>query len=141
MTFDLSKLNWLAIGLVCVATFFLGAIWYTAFGPLWVKYNGYTPEQVTAMQKARPPAVFFGGMIVSYALFAVFLAIVLQNMPVSGWRAAALAGLVIWLAIAVPIGVTGWIASTKHIGVYVIDLAYQLVFIVGGSIVLSLWRR
>jgi len=140
MGIDFAALNWLAIAVVCIATFFLGAVWYTAFGPLWVKYNRYTPEQVAAMQKSRPPALFFGGMIVSYAIFAVFLAILVQNLALSGVIAGALAGLVLWLAIALPINLTSWLASTKHLGVYIIDTAYQLVFLTGGAVVLAVWR-
>lgn len=140
MSFNLSALSWLPISVVCIATFFLGAIWYTAFGPLWIKYNGYTPEQVAAMQKSRPPVVFFGGMVISYALFALFLAFLIQNMTLTRWTDGALAGVVIWLAVAVPIGVTSWLASNKHFGVYVIDLAYQFVFIVGGAMLLTVWR-
>lgn len=140
MSFDLTNLNWLAIAVVCVATFILGGIWYTLLGPLWIKYNNYTTEQVAEMKKLRPPPVFFGGMIVSYFVFAVFLAIVLRNMSIPTWTAAALAGAAIWLAIALPIGVTSWIASNKQFGVYLIDLAYQLVFIVGASVIFALWR-
>lgn len=140
MTIDFSTLNWLAIGVVCMATFFLGAIWYTVFGPLWVKYNRFTPEQVAAMKTLRPPAIFFGGMLISYALFAIFMALVVQNLMLPTWTAAAVAGVAIWLAIAVPIGVTSWIASDKRFGACAIDLAYQFVYIVGGSIILAMWR-
>lgn len=140
MSFNLAQLNWIAIFAVAVGTFFLGAAWYTLLGPLWVKYNGYTPERVAAMQKARPPAVFFGGMLLSYFVFATVLAIVLRNLPVSSWQAGAAAGAVLWLAIAVPIGVTGWLASDRHFGVHAIDLAYQFVFLTAGGAVLAGWR-
>lgn len=140
MNFNLTTLNWLAIAVVAVGTLFLGGLWYTVLGPVWIRLNGYTPEQVKAMQAARPPAVFFGGMLASYLLFAVFLAVVLQNMAVPTAAAAALAGVALWLALAVPIAVTGWLASNKHFGVYAIDLAFQFVFIVAASVVLATWR-
>lgn len=140
MNFDFAELNWLAIAVVCIGTFFLGGFWYTVFGPLWIKFSNYTPEQIEAMKKAHTPAVFFGGMIVSYFIFAVFYAIVIRNMPATTWQSAALAGIAIWLAISVPINLTSWIASNKQLGFHAIDMAYQFVFIVAGAIVLAVWR-
>ena len=51
MPFDFAKINWLAVLVVAVANFFVGAIWYTVlFGKLWIQLNGYTEQQVKEMQ-------------------------------------------------------------------------------------------
>lgn len=140
MSLDFTKLNWLAIGVVCLGTFFLGGFWYTVLGPMWIKFHGWSPERVAAMKTLRPPGVFFGGMIASYAIFAIFLAVVVHQMQLNTLVAGVLAGMILWLAIALPIGLTNWIASDTHFGVYVIDLSYQLIFMTAATGVLAAWR-
>jgi len=138
---DLSNINWLAVLVAAVATFFLGGVWYTAlFGKLWQRLNGYSDEKVKAMQKARPPQVFFGVMIASYLLLAAVIAVLFSSLGVSTAAAGATVGLLLWAGPAAAIGLTSWIASDKPIGVYAIDLAYQLIFLVMMGAILGGWR-
>ncbi len=136
----LSSLNWLAVLTAGVAAFFLGAVWYQAlFGKLWLGLHGYTREQVAAMQKARPPAVFFGTMIVAYLLMATAMALLVRMTNATSAIEGALVALVVWLVVQA-IAATDFITSKKNIGVYVLDGAYQFCFLIMTGIIVALWR-
>jgi hypothetical protein len=140
MTIQFGQLPWTGIAVSTVGTFFLGAVWYTVFSRPWIRFHGYTPEQIERMKALRPPIIFFGGMIVSYALMAIVLAILVGALATPSFASGALLGILIWLGVAVPIGVTGWIASDKHFGAFAIDLGYQMVFLVGSCAILAAWQ-
>jgi len=140
MTLTWPPLNLWAVLVAGVATFLLGGIWYQAlFGKLWVKLYGYTPEQVQAMQKARPPAVFFGTMFLAYLVMATAMGFLVY------WSGAhtAMDGVVVGLAawgVALAIALTDYITSTKKPGIYYIDCSYQLIFLVMTGIILAVWK-
>lgn len=135
------QINWLAVLVAAVATFFLGAVWYMAlFGKKWQRLNGYSDEKIKQMQKARPPQVFFGVMIFSYVLMAAGMAVVFAWAGVSSAAHGAALGALIWACVAAAIGLTSWIANDRPFGVYVIDMSYQLVFLVMTGVILGAWR-
>lgn len=140
MILNLATIHWLAVAVAAIATFFLGGFWYTVFAKPWVRLHGYTPEQVAEMKRLRPPAVFFGGMIVCYFILAIVMAVLLQNLSSPGVGGGIVLGLLLWIGVAVPIGITGWLASAKPLAVYGIDLGYQMVFLVAGGAILGAWR-
>lgn len=141
ITFDPGAIRWLAVAVAALATFFLGAVWYTAlFGKKWVALNGYTEEQVKQMQAQRPPPVFFGVMLAAYFLLAIVIAVLVTSLDVRSAADGAVLGLVLWLGPAAAIAMTSYIANNKPLGVYVIDGAYQLVFLVMMGAILGAWR-
>lgn len=140
MTLNFADVNWLAVGVAAIATFFLGGIWYTALSKPWQRLHGYTDEQIKEMKKIRPPAVFFGGMIVSYAVLAAVLGVLFATFGIASLTTGLMMGLLLWLGIALPIGITAWIASNKPLGAFAIDFAYQLAFLLMVSAILGAWR-
>lgn len=141
MTLTLESVNWLAVTVAAIGTFFLGGLWYQAlFGKLWVKLNGYSPEKVKQMQAAKPPALFFGGMVVAYFLLAIVLSVFIGATATTTWSGGATLGLLLWLGPAMAMGFTAWLASDRVIGVFLIDWAYQLVFLVMMGAILGAWR-
>lgn len=140
MTLTLESVNWLAVGAAAIATFFLGGIWYTALAKPWQRLHGYTDEQVVEMKKLRPPPVFFGGMIASYLLLATVLGVLFASVGIASLTAGLTMGLLLWLGVALPIGITAWIASNKPFAAFAIDFAYQLVFLLLTGAILGAWR-
>jgi hypothetical protein len=140
MNLSITDLNWLAIIAATLATFFLGGIWYSSLSKLWIRLHNYAPEQLERMKKLRPPPVFFGGMIVSYFVVCVVLAILVNQLDPPTLVNGLILGALLWLGVALPINVTGWLASDKHFGVYAIDLAYQLAFLLMDGAILGAWR-
>jgi hypothetical protein len=140
MPFDFSRVNPLAVVVAALAAFLVGGLWYTAlFGKLWVKLHGYSEEKVKQMQANMSPPRFFGGMLLSYLVLAVALALLLTAVPEPTLGGGAAAGLLLWMATAA-IAMTGFIASDKVIGIYWIDVACQFVYLVLMGIILAVWR-
>jgi hypothetical protein len=138
---SLEHVNWLAAAVAAMATFFLGGLWYQAlFGKLWVRLHGYTPEKVKQMQAAKPPLLFFGGMIIAYFLLAVVMSVLIGALGLDTWCDGAGFGFLLWVGPAIAIGFTAWLASDRVIGVFLIDWAYQLVFLVMMGAILGAWR-
>src|SRR5262249_52980550 len=121
--------------------FFVGAIWYTAlFGKLWIKLQGFSEEKIKEMKSKTPPPAFFGGMLASYLVLAIALALLLTGFAEPNAGIGVLVGLVLWLACA-GIGMTGHIASEKVIGIFVIDVGCQLVYLVLMGALLGAWHK
>lgn len=140
MSFNWPDLNLVAVIVAGLSAFFLGAVWYTAlFGKLWIKLNRYTPEQIAAMQKARPPVVFFGSMLLAYWIMATLMGFLCVWTKADHWMDGACVGLVVW-GIVQAIAVTTYISSTKRIEVFVLDGVYQLCFLVMTGVILAVWK-
>jgi hypothetical protein len=141
MSFQLGEINYWAVLIAGLATFFLGGLWYSVlFGKTWVKLHGYTPEQVQEMKTLRPPAVFFGGMIVSYVVLAFVLAILVVRFNIDSALGGAKLGGVIWLGPVACIGMTAHIASNKPFGLFLIDQSFNLIVLVMMGAILGGWR-
>lgn len=137
---DITNVNWLAVGASGVGVFFLGAAWYTAlFGKVWPRVNGYSPEQLAAMQKKRPMAVFLGCMVVCYLVAAYAMAVLMSTAGWSGVHSGIHAGLLAFVIVAA-FRLTGHLASPKQIGAYFIDIGFDLVSLVAMGAILGGWR-
>ena len=140
MPFDFAKINWLAVLVAALVAFFVGAIWYTAlFGKLWIKLHGFSEEKVKEMQANMSPPRFFGGMLLSYLVLALALAILLTGFATPNIATGILLGLVFWLGSSA-IAATGHIASDKVYGVYLIDAGCHLVYLVLMGALLGAWQ-
>ncbi len=141
MPFKFSGINVWAVAVAALVAFGIGGVWYTAiFGKQWVQLQGYSEEKVKEMQVNRPPPAFFGGMIASYLVLALVLALLIGALPEKTALSGAALGALVWLGPAAAIGLTGWIASDKPIGVYFIDIGCQLVYLVLMGLILGAWR-
>lgn len=141
MNIQIGQINIWAVLVAGIATFMLGGVWYMAlFGKLWQRLNGYSDDKVKQMQAARPPAVFFGTMIVSYVWLAVVVAMLAIAIDIRSAGSGAMLGFLLWLGPALVIAATSYIAYDKPLGVYLIDAAYQLCFLVMTGAILGGWR-
>jgi hypothetical protein len=132
--------NYLAILLAVVATFAIGALWYSPFlfGNMWVRAHGYSGERIERMKKAAPRA--YGISFVAFLVLGVVMAFFAWRVGVGSALGGAKLGLALWAGFAATIGLTAWVYSDKPLSTYVIDAGYQLVyFLVMGSI-LGAWR-
>ncbi len=140
MPLNVTEINWLAVAVPALATFILGGLWYTAlFGKKWADLHGYTEEKMKQMHEKTPPPVFFGTMLVCYFLVAVVIAVIVGSFNVGSAASGAALGGLLWILTAA-IGMTGHIASDRHIGIFAIDSAYQLIYLVGSGAIIAGWR-
>lgn len=139
--FTLDQIKFVAVLVAGLATFFLGAIWYTAlFGKLRAQLLGYTEEKLRELQAKRPPPIFLGGMLVSYLVLALVLAVVVYLADATSAGQGALIGFLLWLGPAACIGMTDHLASDRPIGVFFIDTSFQLIFLIMMGAILGGWR-
>jgi len=139
--FELGEINYVAVLAAGLAAFMLGGLWYTAlFGRLWRELQGITEEKVKEMQARRPPLVFFGGMMASYSVLALAIAVLFAGLGVDSAVKGAVAGLLLWIGPAAAIGMTGHLASDKPIGVYAIDVSFQFLYLILMGTILGGWR-
>jgi len=135
------QLNYWAVAVAAVATFMLGGLWYTAlFGKKWQQLHGYSEEKVKAMQQARPPAIFFSVMLISYFVLAIAVGVVFSVAGVHSAVGGAALGFMLWLGLCAAIGATEHIASDRHIGIYMIDRSYQLLSLVMIGVIIGAWK-
>lgn len=133
--------NFWAILVAAVATFVIGALWYTAlFGKVWMRLHGYadnTPEQMAQMQRAarKTYAVsFVGYMAMAAALSLLADYIVLE----SATQAIKLAGL-IFVGFVGPVGLIANLYSDKALAAWLIDAGYQLLYLIIMSLLVTVW--
>ena len=140
MRVDFAQINWLAVIVAAVATFLLGGAWYSAlFQKVWIKSQNLTDEQLARMKADMNPAKFFGGMVISYLVLAVVMAILVASFDVRSVKSGALLGLLIWVAVAA-VHMTGHLASNKSIAAFLIDTLFQFVYLIGMGAILAAWR-
>jgi hypothetical protein len=140
MPFHFENVNWLAVLVVAVINFFVGAIWYTAlFGKLWIKLNGYTEEQVKEMQAKMSPVRFFGGMVLSQMALALAVAAVLTGFTEPNIQVGILVGVAFWL-VSAAISMTNHLASDKPGALYVLNVACHLIYLVVAGVLLGVWH-
>jgi hypothetical protein len=140
MPFDLAKVNILAIVIGGLVAFLVGGLWYTVlFGKLWIKLHGFSEEKVKQMQASMSPPKFFGGMLLSYFVLAFILGVLLTGFTQPTVVTGITIGVLVWVATAA-IAMTGFIASDKVLGIYLIDVGCQLVYLILMGIVLAVWR-
>jgi hypothetical protein len=134
-------INYLAVIVAAVATFALGALWYSPalFAKPWVRAHGYTPEKVEAMRKGAGKA--YGSAFVCYLVMAFMMAILAGRTGAATLPGGVRLGVVVWLGFAATIGMTAQLFSeTLKLGVYAIDAGYQLVYLMLQGVILALWR-
>lgn len=140
MPFKLEAVNYLAVLVAGVIAFVIGAIWYTAlFGKKWRDLHGYSEAQLKEMQAKMNPPIFFGGMLVSYFVLAYAMAMILSVFESPSAGTGALLGLFMWLAIG-SVMMTNHIASSKRIGIYLIDVGCVLIYSIAMGVLLAVWR-
>src|ERR1051325_2118746 len=98
-----TQINFIAVLVAGLVSFFLGAIWYMPlFGKLWVRLHGLTDEQVKQRQARMNPGVFFGGMIVSYLFVAFAMAFLLLQLQLTAPQChdGVILASTLWLVVA-----------------------------------------
>ncbi|MGH7457109.1 MAG: DUF1761 domain-containing protein, partial [bacterium] len=94
------KLNFLATLVSALATFVLGALWYSPllFGKAWVKAHGYTEEKMNEMRQTATRAYVVS--FFCYFVMAFVLSMLLGYMQVSAVPITLWTGFLIWLGFA-----------------------------------------
>jgi hypothetical protein len=135
----LFEVNFLAVAAAAAATMLLGALWYGAlFGKLWMSAHGYTPERLEEMRKGMGKA--YGLSFLCYLVMATVLAILIGWVGAGNvWTGLCMA-FYCWLGFVATIGLTSHLFSDRKLATYLIDVGYQLVYMLAMGAILGAWR-
>jgi len=137
-SFSLSSV--LALLAAAVVAWLIGALWYSPvmFAKAWVKAHGYTPEQVAAMQVMQGKVIV--ATLVAMILMAAVLQVFLRHLGADSLRGGMGWAFHAWLGFALPLGFIAHLYSQKRIAAWVIDLGYQLVYLLVMGAILGAWH-
>lgn len=123
-----------------VAAWLIGALWYSPvmFAKAWVTAHGYTPEQVAAMQVTQGKVI--AATLVAMILMAAVLQIFLNHLGADSLRAGMGWAFHAWLGFALPLGFIAHLYSHKRLAAWLIDLGYQLVYLVVMGAIIGAWH-
>jgi hypothetical protein len=138
---ELSNINFLALLIAAVASFALGAIWYSPllFSKIWQKAVGLTEDDL----KNTNMALIFGSSFVLILLMNFGLAIILQGHASREITACsgALYGLLIGLFfVGTSIGIN-MLYQRKSFKLWAIDAGYQIAYLAMTGAILGAWSN
>ena len=138
----LPEINDLMVLMAAVAGFALGAVWYSPpfFGPAWMRANGYTPEKMSEMRKARPPLLSMAITFVSTFIMAVVLAYLMRWIGIVGVKPGVTFGLLIWAGFAGTVALIANVFSDRPFQAFIIESGYQLCSITLMAAIIGGWR-
>jgi|SRR5215471_3110631 len=135
----LSNLNWLHIAVAAVAFFILGAVWYSPvlFAKPWAKMVNMNMTDPNA--KKGMGVMMFGSFILM-VICCIALAILYSIIHIDNAFSAIKFGLFFGVGFALTAISISFIYERKPLGLYAIDIGYQIAGIVIASLVLVLWK-
>jgi hypothetical protein len=137
---SMSGINYLAVAVAAIVTFFIGGAWYSAlFRAAWVKAQGFTDEQIKALEAKFSPALFFGGMLVCYFVMALVIAVMFQAGRVNTATAGIAWGALLWLVHS-SLKMTDHLASGKPFAAFGIDASFQLIALLLTGAIVGGWN-
>lgn len=136
-----ANVNILAVVVAAVATFILGAVWYSQllFAKHWMQAHGYTPERLEEMRKKGVTRAY-AVSVLCYLVMAYVLALLASYTQATSLAQGLWLGFLVWLGFAATIGLTANMFSDKPIAVWVIDAGYQLAHLLLMGVIVAVWR-
>ncbi len=137
---ELSNINFLALLVSAIASFALGALWYSPvlFSKVWQKAAGLTEDNL----KNTNMALIFGSSFALILLMDFGLAVILQGhagRDITAWS-GALYGLLIGLFfVATSYGIN-MLYQRKSFVLWAIDSGYQVLYLAMTGAILGVWR-
>ena len=131
--------NYLAVVVAAVAAWLLGALWYSPalFARQWMAAHNYTPEKIAAMKQGM--AKKYAISLVCMLVMAWVMAVLIDRLGILSALGGVKLGGITWLGFAATIGLTANLYSDKPLAAYLIDAAYQLVYMIVMGIILAVW--
>lgn len=134
------SINYLAVLVSAIAVFAIGALWYSQLllGKQWARAHGYPPEKVEQMRKGAGRAYLV--TFLCYVVMAAVMAVLIGECGIATTLGGVKLGGAAWLGFAATIGLTANMYSEKPLATYLIDAAYQLIYLLVMGVILVNWR-
>lgn len=138
---DFSSINFLAVLVAAVASFAIGALWYSPvlFGKAWQKELGFTQKDLEGANMA----MIFGGSFVMILIMALGMGMLLQgHYPVEliNAKVGIFHGLYIGIAFVGTSTAINYFYQRKSLKLWAIDAFYQIVFLIVQGAILGVWH-
>lgn len=133
-------INYLAVVVAAALSFAIGGLWYSPllFAKQWIKANGYSEEKVNEMQKGAAKA--YAISILCHLLIALAIAVLVGYLHLSRCVQGLKLGALLWVGLALPLGLMANAFSDKRITAFGIDAGYQLVYLLIMGSLLTVWQ-
>ncbi|GMQ82146.1 MAG: DUF1761 domain-containing protein [Rhodothermia bacterium] len=120
----------------------VGAIWYgPLFGKKWMEMMGKTEDEI---KDNFNPLKAYGISFIMALIMAFVLSHILQAWDdaytVTGWAAGMQGAFWSWLGFVVTIGYQAMAWESKKFGLFAMNMAYNLVVLLGMGAILGVWR-
>lgn len=136
---DFSNINWLAVLVITIASFALGALWYgKVFGKIWQREVGMNAESMKDANLAK----IFGTCLLLTGIMGIGMAFLVQGHGQGsiGWQSGLHHGLFVGVFfIACSTGIN-YLYQRKSITLWLIDAGYQITFLAMMGAVLGVWH-
>ncbi|MBK7130690.1 MAG: DUF1761 domain-containing protein [Crocinitomicaceae bacterium] len=137
---DYSSINWLAVITATLASFALGALWYSPvlFSKIWQREVGLKDEDIKSANMAK----IFGTCLVLTAFMAVGMAFLIQGHQAKeiSVLSGVMHGVFIGICfVASSIGIN-YLYQRKSFILWFIDAGYQMSFLALMGFILAAWR-
>lgn len=137
----LASLNYWAVIVVALVSFFAGGLWYSPalFEDAWTTANGYTDDQVKDIQR-QLGAPGFALTFLANAAMAFILAILSRVVGTDSIGDGVVVAVLVWLGFVASFSLAVNLFSTRSINAWILDAGYHLVVLVIGGIVFAVWQ-
>jgi len=137
---EISNINYLAVATATVASFALGALWYSPvlFSKIWQKEVGLTDENLKGANMAK----IFGTCLVLTAVMAFGMALMLKGKDLGdqGLQIGLIHGLYVGVFfVAMSMGIN-YLYQRKSLKLFFIDAGYQITFLGLQGLIIGVWR-
>ncbi|MBL7896951.1 MAG: DUF1761 domain-containing protein [Crocinitomicaceae bacterium] len=136
---DFSSINWLAVIVATIASFALGALWYSLFFKnTWNREVGIPEEKMKEANLAK----IFGTCLLLTAVMATGMAMLIQGhgKGMIDWYGGAWHGVFIGLCFVAPTIGINYLYQRKSIKLFLVDAGYQVAFLKIMGIILGAWQ-
>jgi hypothetical protein len=130
-------INWLAILLAAVASYVVGALWYSPllFGAAWERLMGYSEEKMAQMRARGIKKIMLANFVLNIITATVVWSI--GTAACTAWSCANVFALFAWFGFMVPIHAYGVMWEAKPFKLFLINIAYSLLSLLVITAVLS----
>jgi hypothetical protein len=135
------KIKYPAVIVAALVHYILGALWYSPllFGNKFLQIIGWTPQQIEQMQ-AKGAAKELAIAFVTSLVLVYVLAHIVQYTKAKTWWGGIETAFWLWLGFIATTQLATVIFEERPLGLYLINIGYQLVGCALAGMILALWR-
>lgn len=137
---EFSNINFLAAAVAAIASFALGAIWYSPllFSKAWQRENKLTDEDLKNANMAK----IFGSTLILTFVMAIGMAFLIQGHTTTdfNWQSGLHIGMLVGaMFVAASMGIN-YLYQRKSLLLWAIDAGYQFLFLCLMGLILGAWH-